>query len=429
MISFNLRTNPPMSLLAFGLNHQTAPLSVREKLAFPAQTLPEALASLVATQAAREAAILSTCNRTEIYCASSDDGAALEWLSRYHGLPAAELQPYLYRLNGDEAARHAFRVASGLDSMVLGETQILGQIKDAVRTAEQVGTLGVLLNGLFQKTFAVAKEVRSKTGVGANSVSMAAAAVKLAEQIFPTIGELNVLFIGAGEMIELVATHFAARGPSCITVANRTLERAQALAERFGGNAVTLAALPDLLSRYDVVVTSTASQLPILGKGMVERAIKVRRHRPMFMLDLAVPRDIEAEAGALNDVFLYTVDDIASVVEVGREARQFAAEEAETIITSRAAEFADWIKRRQTVPLIRALRDESDRIRRLALEAAQKQLARGEDPQKVLEILSVQLTNKLMHPPTQALSSGGGADRDQLVQAVARLYRIQSESE
>ncbi|BAK74880.1 glutamyl-tRNA reductase [Pseudogulbenkiania sp. NH8B] len=417
-----------MHLVAFGLNHQTAPLSVREKLAFPAEVLPGALESLVHSDAAGEAAIVSTCNRTEIYCASHNPQAALEWLSQFHGLPLDELVPYLYQLDAAAAARHAFRVASGLDSMVLGETQILGQIKDAVRAAEQSGTLGTQLNALFQKTFAVAKEVRSKTAVGANSVSMSAAAVKLAEQIFPTIRELKVLFIGAGEMIELVATHFAARNPSCITVANRTLERGEKLAERFGGNAITLSDLPEALPRYDVVVTSTASQLPILGKGLMERAIKIRRHRPVFMLDLAVPRDIEAEVGELDDVFLYTVDDIASVVEVGREARQLAAEEAETIIQARVQEFVEWLKRRETVPLIRGLRDEAERVRRHALEAAHKQLARGDDPAKVLEALSQQLTNKLMHPPTQALSAGHGPEHDALVHAITRLYRLHPES-
>lgn len=418
-----------MHLVAIGLNHQTAPLSVREKLAFPAETLPGALESLVNSRAATEAAIVSTCNRTELYCASPDPAAPTRWLSAFHGLAPEEIAPYLYRLEAPEAARHAFRVASGLDSMVLGETQILGQIKDAVRTAERVGTLGSLLNGLFQKTFAVAKEVRSRTAVGASSVSMSAAAVKLAEQIFPTIGELNVLFIGAGEMIELVATHFAARQPACITIANRTLERGQKLAERFGGEAVTLSELPDQLQRFDVVVSSTASQLPIIGKGLVERAIKARRHRPMFMLDLAVPRDIEAEVDGLDDVFLYTVDDIAGIVEVGREARQLAAEEAETIIQARVTEFSEWLKKREAAPLIRTLRDKAEATRQAALETALKQLARGLPPEKVLEQLSVQLTNKLMHPPTEALSGRGGSGHEGLAEAVACLYRLTTETE
>ncbi|KZE34460.1 glutamyl-tRNA reductase [Crenobacter luteus] len=412
-----------MHLVAFGLNHHTAPLAIREKLAFPAELLPEALSSLTAG-VANEAAIVSTCNRTEVYCASADPQAALSWLAHYHRVPMAELAPYLYQLDARDAARHAFRVASGLDSMVLGETQILGQIKDAVRVAERQGTMGTLLNALFQKTFAVAKEVRSKTAVGSASVSMAAAAVRLAEQIFPSVSELKVLFIGAGEMIELVATHFAARKPRRITVANRTLERGQRLAERFGGDAILLAELHDALPAYDVVVTSTASQLPIVGKGMVERAVRQRRHKPIFMLDLAVPRDVEAEVAELSDVFLYTVDDIAGIVEVGREARQEAAREAETIIEGRVAEFLDWLRRRDAVPMIRALRDEAERTRRHALEAAMRQLARGDDAGKVLETLSQQLTNKLMHPPTQALARAAGPEHDALVAAIARLYRL-----
>lgn len=416
-----------MQLLAIGLNHHTAPLAIRERLAFPAETLTAALAQLVESHAAREATIVSTCNRTELYCATTQPEEVLRWLVGYHGMALHEVAPYLYQLDAAETARHAFRVASGLDSMVLGETQILGQIKDAVRTAERAGTMGSLLNGLFQKTFAVAKDVRSQTAVGASSVSMAAAGVKLAEQIFASVGELNVLFIGAGEMIELVATHFAARQPQKLTVANRTLERGQRLAAEFGGNAITLSELPEQLQHYDVVVSSTASQLPIIGKGMVERAIKARRHRPMFMLDLAVPRDIEAEVGRMDDVYLYTVDDIASIVEVGQQARNQAAEEAEAIINHRVVEFVDWLKRRESVPLIRALRDESERVRRHTLDAALKQLARGDTPEKVLEALSLQLTNKLMHPPTQALSTGSGAAHDAQVELIARLYRLHPE--
>lgn len=416
-----------MHLLAFGLNHQTAPLAIREKLAFPADILPEALRLLTQSQAASEAAIVSTCNRTEIYCAAPDPAAAIAWLAQFHHLSPSDIEPYLYRLDAVDVARHAFRVASGLDSMVLGETQILGQLKDAVRVAQQAGTLGTQLNALFQQAFSVAKEVRSKTAVGASSVSMAAAGVRLAEQIFPAIGELNLLFIGAGEMIELVATHFAARRPAGISIANRTLERGRALAAQLNGQAITLAELHEQLERFDVVVTSTASPVPIVGKGLVERAIKRRRHRPMFMLDLAVPRDIEPEVASLADVFLYTVDDIAEVVEVGREARQVAAEQAEGIIVSRVDEFGQWLRQRQSVPLIRALRDEGERLRRHTLEAAIKQLARGEPPEKVLEALSVQLTNKLMHPPTQALSQRG-EDHEAMRQAVARIYRLHPES-
>lgn len=396
---------------------------------FSAQTLPDALLSLVSTHAVSEAAIVSTCNRTEIYCNSKQPRGVLEWLTHYHKLSCSDVHPYFYVLNESEAARHAFSVASGLDSMVLGETQILGQLKEAVRIAGQVGTLGGLLNALFQRTFLVAKEVRSKTAIGAHAVSLPAAAVKLAKQIFPTINELAILLIGAGEMIELVATHFAAHHPARLTIANRTLERGQALAKRCHGNAITLADLPHVLAYYDVVVTSTASQLPLVGKGLVERAIKARRHRPIFMLDLAVPRDIEQEVGELADVFLYTMDDIVHMVGVGRETRQMAAEEAKVIIEEKVAEFESWrYQRRDMVPVIRALRDKADRTRRQVVESALKQLSRGEDPEKIIETLSIQLTNKLIHPPTHALSDGCGIDRAQLLDIVTRLYRIHPDS-
>jgi glutamyl-tRNA reductase len=413
-----------MSLVAIGLNHHTAPLAIREKLAFPAEQLPAALAAVIGAEAAREAAIVSTCNRTELYASTPDAEGLVRWLAQHRGLTAEELRPYLYLHTAEAAAHHAFRVASGLDSMVLGETQIVGQIKDAVRAAEASGTLGTLLNTLFQKTFSTAKAVRSQTGIGANSVSMAAAGVRLAEQIFPSLQELHVLFIGAGEMIELVATHFAAQKPASITIANRTLARGAALAERFGGTAIILQDLPSYLPKFDVVVTSTASPLPILGKGAVERALKARRHRPIFMLDLAVPRDIEGEVAKLNDVFLYTVDDIAAVVEVGKEERRAAADTAEDIIHAHTQEFARWLEGRDAVPVIRALRDEAERVRRHTLDAALKRLHKGDAAEDVLTALSQQLTNKLLHPPLQALNTSQGDTRTQLVGLVAKLYNL-----
>lgn len=413
-----------MSLVAIGLNHHTAPLAIREKLAFPAEQLPAALAAVIGAEAAREAAIVSTCNRTELYASTPDADGLVRWLAQHRGLTAEELRPYLYLHTAEAAAHHAFRVASGLDSMVLGETQIVGQIKDAVRAAEASGTLGTLLNTLFQKTFSTAKAVRSQTGIGANSVSMAAAGVRLAEQIFPSLQELHVLFIGAGEMIELVATHFAAQKPASITIANRTLARGAALAERFGGTAIILQDLPSYLPKFDVVVTSTASPLPILGKGAVERALKARRHRPIFMLDLAVPRDIEGEVAKLNDVFLYTVDDIAAVVEVGKEERRAAADTAEDIIHAHTQEFARWLEGRDAVPVIRALRDEAERVRRHTLDAALKRLHKGDAAEDVLTALSQQLTNKLLHPPLQALNTSQGDTRTQLVGLVAKLYNL-----
>ena len=414
-----------MQLFAFGINHQTAPLSVREQIAFNPEAMEPALHNLIAQGAAKEATILSTCNRTEVYCSTTEPVQTINWLAGYHKLQPNEIEPYLYTLPHDQAVKHAFRVASGLDSMVLGEPQILGQMKDAVRYAEQAGTLGFLLHKLFQRTFSVAKNVRTQTEIGANLVSMAAAAVRLAERIFPSIAEQRVLFIGAGEMIELNAVHFAARSPKHITVANRTLERAQALARRINGRAITLNELPDQLAQHDIIVTCTASPLPILGKGMVERALRARKHRPLFIVDLAVPRDVEAEVAELNDVFLYTVDDLADVVKDGLDARQGAVKEAEVIIDSSVSEFIHWMESREVVPTIRALRDHAERQRRSEMEKALHLLAKGEDPAKVLEMFSNGLTNKFLHAPTHALNQVQAAEREAFLDMVHRIYHLQ----
>jgi glutamyl-tRNA reductase len=415
-----------MQLFTFGINHQTAPLAVREQIAFNVETLDSALRDLVDNGAAKEATILSTCNRTEIYCSTSAPTQAVDWLAAYHHLPANEIEPYIYRLPQEEAIKHAFRVASGLDSMVLGEPQILGQMKQAVRQAEQAGTLGFLLHKLFQRTFSVAKDVRTQTEIGANLVSMAAAAVKLAERIYPSISEQSILFVGAGEMIELNAVHFAARNPKHITVANRTLERAQVLARRINGHAITLNELPEQLAHHDIVITCTASPLPILGKGMVERALKARKHRPLFIVDLAVPRDVEKEVAELSDVFLYTVDDLSDVVRDGLDARQGAVKEAEVIIDSGVNDFMHWMQSREMVPTIRALRDHAERQRRAEMEKALRLLAKGESPEKVLDLLSASLTNKFLHAPTQALNQAQASEREAILEAVHRIYHLHS---
>jgi glutamyl-tRNA reductase len=418
-----------MTLVALGLNHHTAPLGVRERVVFHVERLGEALGEAKRVLAP-EAAILSTCNRTELYLSGEVDesrrAAAGEWLAHYHSVDPRELSPFLYSLPREQAVRHAFRVASGLDSMVLGEPEILGQMKEAVRSAEAAGTLGTVLQKLFQRSFAVAKEVRSTTQVGANSVSMAAAAVKLAARIFPSLKDQKVLFIGAGEMIELCATHFAAQGPARITIANRTLERAQALAHRFNARAIELRELAAQLHEYDIVVSSTASSLPILGKGLVERALKARRRLPMFMVDLAVPRDIEPEVAELDDVFLYTIDDLQGIVQGNMDARRAAVQQAEAIIDTQVGQFMHWMQVRQSVPLIRALRDQAEDARRHELERALRLLARGDDPKQVLEAMSQGLTNKLMHAPTQALNEATGEERRTLADTLARLFRIRS---
>jgi glutamyl-tRNA reductase len=412
-----------MGLFALGLNHQTAPLAVRERVVFHVERLSEALLELK-RGLAREAAILSTCNRTELYAAGDEPDALARWLAQYHHLQPEGLQPYLYTLPSEQAVRHAFRVASGLDSMVLGEPQILGQMKEAARAAQSAGTLGTVLHKLFQRSFAVAKEVRTTTRIGASSVSMAAAAVKLAARIFPSLKDQRVLFIGAGEMIELCATHFAAQAPARITVANRTLERAERLAHRFNGTAIELRTLAEHLHEHDIIVSCTASSLPILGKGLVERALRARRRRPIFMVDLAVPRDIEPEAGELDDVFLYTVDDLAEMVSTNLDARRSAVEQAEAIIDTQVGQFMHWMQVRASVPLIRSLRERAEQARLHELERARRLLARGEDPAKVLDALSHGLANKLMHPPTQALNEASGEERQALADTLARLYRV-----
>ena len=413
-----------MQLFAFGINHVSAPLAVREQVVFHAEGLIEALRELVDRRPVKEAAIISTCNRTEIYCATSDPPAAVDWMAGYHRLKAQHIEPYLYKLPQEKAVKHAFRVASGLDSMVLGEPQILGQFKQAVRTAQAAGTLGALLHKLFQRTFAVAKAVRSETEIGAARVSMASAAVGLAQRIYPSIPESSVLFIGAGEMIELTATHFAAQHPRRMVFANRTLERAQALADRFPGRAITLNDLPSQLASHDIIVSCTASTLPILGKGLIESALKARKHRPLLIYDLAVPRDVEGEVGALDDIFLYTVDDLGKLAREGMDVRSSAVTQAEVIIENQVSDFMRWLANRELVPAIRALRDSAERARRHEMERALRRLAKGDDPRVVLEGLSHGLAAKLLHAPTHALSHARNDERDQLAELLARLYQI-----
>ena len=427
-----------MQLLTIGINHHTAPVALRERVAFPLEQIKPALATFKdiwlgpASRSAPEAAILSTCNRTELYCATDDRAvreAAIQWFSRYHNLPVSELAPHVYALPQSEAVRHAFRVASGLDSMVLGETQIVGQMKDAVRTASEAGALGTYLNQLFQRTFAVAKEVRTTTEIGAQSVSMAAAAVRLAQRIFDKVANQRVLFIGAGEMIELCATHFAAQKPRELVVANRTAERGTRLAERFNGRAIPLAELPARMHEFDIIVSCTASTLPIIGLGAVERAVKARRHRPIFMVDLAVPRDIEPEVGKLEDVFLYTVDDLGAIVREGNASRQAAVAQAEAIIETRVQNFMQWLDARSIVPVIRHMHTQADMLRRAEVERAQKMLARGDDPAAVIEALSQALTNKLIHGPTHALNRASSENRDKLIELMGGFYKHSDSSE
>ena len=427
-----------MAVWALGINHHTAPLDLRGRFAFALDQiaptlhgLRDSLSSASGRHPGVETAIISTCNRTEIYCAAEAPALdhTLDWLAHSGGVSPALLRSHSYSLENSLVARHAFRVASGLDSMVLGEAQILGQMKDAVRAAEGAGALGTTLNQLFQRSFAVAKEVRTSTDIGAHSISMAAAAVRLAGQLFEDLTKIRVLFVGAGEMIELCATHFAAKTPQQITIANRTLERGEKLATRFGGEVMRLADLPDHLHEFDAVISCTASTLPIIGLGAVERALKKRRHRPIFMVDLAVPRDIEPEVKQLEDVYLYTVDDLASVVQTAQAHRQAAVAQAEAIIDAGVQSFMHWMELRSpaaqnggVVPLIQQLNSQADEWRALEIARAKKRLAKGEDIETVLEALSRGLTQKMLHGTMAELRAGDAEARAQTAQAVSRLF-------
>lgn len=414
-----------MKLTVIGLNHQTAPLAIREQLAFSAAALADAVRDL-SVNAAAEAVILSTCNRTELYCVG-DAEMIINWLAHYQGVNTDDIRPYLYTLGCSETIRHAFRVACGLDSMVLGEAQILGQMKEAVRIAREQGSISTWLNALFQRTFQAAKEVRSLSGVGDNVVSMASAAVRMAEQSVGDISSLNVLFVGAGEMNENVATYFAAKQPRSLMIANRTLTRAVNLCSKLGNGAQAckLEALPEILHRYDIIISCTGSELPVITREMAAQAAEQRfdNQKTQFMLDLAVPRDIEAEVAQLPHIALFTVDDMAERVAHGKEARAAAAAQAEAMVQAKVNEFVAWQQSRQRVPLICALRDEGERARQQVLSHAMRQLAKGTPPEEVLERLSVQLTNKLLHSPTRALNKADSHDIH-VVKALAQVYHL-----
>ncbi|MBK6322602.1 glutamyl-tRNA reductase [Candidatus Aalborgicola defluviihabitans] len=414
-----------MAVWTLGINHTTAPLDLRGRFAFAMdQVAPHLQGLRQSLNRMPEAAIVSTCNRTEIYCAGeqSELEPTLGWLANSAGISPDALRSHTYSLQDGLAARHAFRVASGLDSMVLGEPQILGQLKDAVRAANAAGALGTTLSQLFQRSFAVAKEVRTSTEIGAHSISMAAAAVRLAGNLFEDLGDVKVLFVGAGEMIELCATHFAAKNPKSIAIANRTLERGEKLASRFGGEVMRLADLPDRLHEFDAVVSCTASTLPIIGLGAVERALKKRRHRPIFMVDLAVPRDIEIEVKALDDVYLYTVDDLSGVVQTAQASRQAAVEQAEAIVDAGVQSFMHWVDQRSNVPLIQQLNAQADAWRTNELARAHKLLAKGESVDVVLEALSKGLTQKMLHGAMAELHAGDAAARDRATSAIEHFF-------
>jgi glutamyl-tRNA reductase len=394
-----------MTLIAFGINHKTAPVELREKVAFSADMLVEALKSLMASTGAQESIIVSTCNRTEVYV-QSDKLNILDiqsWLAEFHDVDLALLNNNSYHYCEQDAVKHIMRVASGLDSLILGEPQVLGQIKQAYTDAKNSGAVKRNFERLFQQTFSVAKKVRSETEIGANAVSVAYASVQLAKHIFSSLSNSKVLLIGAGETIELVAKHLYDQKVKKLTVANRTLARAERIALPLGGDVLTLAQIPHHLKDADIVFSSTASQLPILGKGMVERALKERRHKPMFFVDLAVPRDIEGEVGELSDAYLYTVDDLQQIVEKNLASRQDAAKQAEKIIAQQAQEYMQWSQGQSSIDVLLDFRKQSETQRDILVVKALNQLADGKDPEQVLNELANKLTNSLIHSPTKAL--------------------------
>ena len=416
-----------MGLLALGINHKTASLELREKVVFAPETLAEALRQAVREAAVPEIAILSTCNRTEFYCSAPHAGceALLAWLGRHHRLSLTELGQSVYQYEEAEAVRHMMRVAAGLDSMILGEPQILGQMKHAYSSAVEAGTLGPELERLFQTTFSAAKQIRSETSIGANAVSVGYAAVTLSRQIFSHLEDTEALLVGAGEMIELVGRHLAEQGVRKITVANRTLSRGLAVAGQFCGRAISLEEIPEALAQADIVISSTASPLPIIGKGMVERALKRRRHKPIFMVDLAVPRDIEPEVGSLNDIYLYTVDDLQTVIDENLRARQDAAREAETIVEARASQFIAQRRELDAVSTLTAYRQQLEQLREQEVQKALDALQKGGNAEEVLQRLGRNLVNKLAHAPTVQMKKAAVAGQHDKLLWAAELLGVQ----
>ncbi|MDZ7787397.1 MAG: glutamyl-tRNA reductase [Halofilum sp. (in: g-proteobacteria)] len=421
-----------MPLLVIGLNHTTAPVEIREHVVFEPNGLEQALGGLMALAGVEEAAIVSTCNRTELYCAldspDTDSQPIIDWFHGWHGADPGAVTPCLYELRGADAVRHLLRVASGLDSLILGEPQIAGQLKDAWRAAATHDTIGIELDKLFQHAFAVAKEVRTETAIGASPVSVAFAATTLARQIFGDLSSLRALLIGAGDTIELAGRHLHGAGLKRLTVANRDVQRAIQLGESFGGEGIGLAQIPDVLHDADIVISSTASTLPILGKGAVEQALKRRRHRPIFMVDIAVPRDIEPEIGRLSDVFLYTVDDLRGVIEENMAARRAAASEAEDIIERKVETFLAWQRSLDVVGTIRNYREQADQVRERTLEQARRMLERGEDPEEALAFLARTLTRRLIHDPTVGLRRAGREERTEVIDAARELLGLDGDS-
>jgi glutamyl-tRNA reductase len=414
-----------MTFVVIGINHRTAPVDIREKVVFAGDELPDALRDLIAVAGVRESVIVSTCNRTELYCFTDSDAALLvQWLAHWHDLSShkLELGDVLYQLQGTAAIQHVFSVACGLDSLVLGEPQILGQLKEAYRAALDQGATGPFLNRLLQTAFSVAKRVRTQTRIGANAVSVASAAVAMARKVFENFEEHTALLVGAGETIALAARHLHANGLRTMIIANRSIERAQDLASEFKGFAIGLDAVTTHLPEADIVISSTASPTPIITYAAVRAALRARKHKPMFMVDIAVPRDIEPKVASLEDVYLFTIDDLHEVVNENIESRRAAATDASKLIAAEIAQFEQQLKTLDAVPTIRQLRDEAEAVRAQTTDQARRMLAAGRDPREVLEFLAATLTNRLMHGPSQRLRDAAERGEIELLQAAKALF-------
>ncbi|MBD3670927.1 MAG: glutamyl-tRNA reductase [Gammaproteobacteria bacterium] len=419
-----------MSLLAFGINHKTAPVDIREKVAFDPDHLPDALRELVSRPSIQEAAILSTCNRTELYCETENAEEfeeVLRWFCDYHQLDIDSVRPYIYAHPDSSAVKQIMRVASGLDSLILGEPQILGQMKDAFSAATEAGTVGSLLSRLFQQTFTVAKKVRTDTAIGSSPVSVAFAAVTLARQFFSDMNTHTALLIGAGDTTELVARHLSEQGIGRLIIANRTVEKARVLAAELGGYAIGLHEIPQHLTEADLVISSTASQEPLVTKTIAQAALKGRKHRPILMVDIAVPRDIEPNVADLDDIYLYTVDNLQSIIQEGMRSREAAAEQAEEIIESQVVHFMGWVRSLEAVKTIRNYRLQAEATRDEAVDKALRALANGKEPAEVLQELAHGLTNKLIHTPTAQMNQAAYAGDQETLAIAQKLLGIDTE--
>lgn len=421
-----------MSILTVGINHTTAPVEVRERMVFDAKSIPATLRSLLKLPGVQEAAVLSTCNRTEITCWHEQNNSIIQipdWLSEQHNLSATEIKPYLYNHNDGEAVRHLLRVACGLDSMVLGEPQILGQLKSAYQQASESDSLGRHLNRLYQTTFQTAKKIRTETEIGSSAVSVAFAAVSLAKQIFGQLNQQTALLIGAGETIELAARHLQSQNIAHLMIANRTLSRAEQLADQFNAQPLSLIDINTVLDQADIVISSTASPLPILGKGAVERALKKRKHRPMLLVDIAVPRDIEPETGNLPDIYLYTVDNLHDVIAENLQSRRKAAEQAEELVDAQVHNFMGWLKSQDAIHLVKEYRDKAAAIQSEVTAQAMRMLAQGKPAQEAIEFLSRNLTHKLIHDPTYSLSRAAHEGDESLLSSARQLLNLGSHAD